>query len=224
LPNHSSVKPRQLPVIEEAWNLPISAEMAARAQQQLQHPQPQNFKQEPSMGMTKYKTEAGNNMNNVSHEENPTTRRRTTSLQPMEQAFSPPFSPNFTDQDLQLWLSEKNLPDDLNFDELDFEFNNNFDTNPVPTEHQVTVLPTSDAIPTFNITMSGEQIIENAKGLGLRGVSNCSILENDSEIPCPPECPKIPLTSEQQLLPQTMSVYVSSRRVKDLWKELIYVE
>jgi len=31
------VKPRQLPVIEEAWNLPISADMAARAQ---------NFKQE----------------------------------------------------------------------------------------------------------------------------------------------------------------------------------
>jgi len=31
-----STKPRQLPVIEEAWNLPISAEMTARQQQQQQ--------------------------------------------------------------------------------------------------------------------------------------------------------------------------------------------
>jgi len=42
------VKARQLPVIEEAWNLPITADMAARAQ---------NFKHEPQ-AMKKFKVEA----------------------------------------------------------------------------------------------------------------------------------------------------------------------
>lgn len=43
-----SVKVRQLPIIEEAWNLPISADMASRAQ---------NFKPEPQ-SMKKFKVEA----------------------------------------------------------------------------------------------------------------------------------------------------------------------
>ncbi len=97
--------------------------------------------------------------------------------------YSPPFSPNFSDQELSAWLGEKNITEDINFDELDFEFNNNFEST-TSTTHQ-------DSPPVFSISMEAKELIKNCQGLGLKGVSNCSITPDGAPPPSVPELPRV---------------------------------
>jgi len=98
--------------------------------------------------------------------------------------YSPPFSPSFSDQDLSAWLGEKNLPEEINFDvdELDFEFNNNFES---------TTSGGIDSAPILNIRLQAKELATNCAGLGLKGVTNTSILHDGAPTPSVPEVPKV---------------------------------
>lgn len=125
---------------------------------------------------------------------------------------SPPFSPNVTDQDLQTWLSQKDLGDDLlrNVDLDDFDImdddeltgsnNNNIMDDKsrlgrTGTEMKAKILiPSAGACelePAFNIKMTAKELLERCKGLGKNGVSNGSILGSTVPPPAPPEPPKV---------------------------------
>ncbi|CAL8119045.1 unnamed protein product [Orchesella dallaii] len=157
---------------------------------------------------------------------------------------SPPFSPNVSDQELQAWLSQKDLGDDLlknvDLDDLDLmdedeltgsnnnslhsinnnnileEKSNSNRTLRAEVDQKIsipsprTMSSPVDSEQTLHIGLTAKELKERCKGLGLKGVTNCSILGDKVPPPAPPETPKMKL-NEEQLNPQAPSVLVESK-------------
>ncbi|OXA61182.1 lysine-specific demethylase 6A isoform X2 [Folsomia candida] len=147
---------------------------------------------------------------------------------------SPPFSP-VSDQELQAWLNQKDLGDDLlrgcnvDLDELELmdddlvgmPSNNNTPDSKADSRVRTISMnsdinrhsPSEEEYKEANITMTAKELQARCKTdfKDMRKVIVCNILGDHAPPPAPPEPPVTPLT-EDQLYPQTPSVFVENKK------------